>query len=51
MALAVQYTLREDDTFPTGLVTTKLDRAYPALALWQAWGAREPGDPPSPSAC
>jgi hypothetical protein len=47
VAAAFQYTLREDDTFPTGLVTTALDRAYPALGLWQAWGAREdPADPP-----
>jgi hypothetical protein len=46
---AVQYTLREDDVFPTGLVTTDLTRAYPALREWQQWGLRargRPGDPP-----
>ena len=46
---AVQYTLREDDVFPTGLVTTDLTRAYPALKEWQQWGLRareRPGDPP-----
>ncbi|MGI8622395.1 MAG: hypothetical protein ACR2NB_02660 [Solirubrobacteraceae bacterium] len=37
---AFQYTLREDDRYPTGLVTTDLGAAYPALAEWQAWGAR-----------
>ena len=46
---AVQYTLREDDVFPTGLVTTDLLRAYPALKEWQQWGLRareRPADPP-----
>jgi hypothetical protein len=50
--LAVQYTLREDDRFRTGLVTTDLTRARPALAEWTAWGGtRAPADPPPPSAC
>ena len=40
VTLAVQYTFREDDLFPTGLVTTDLKRARPALREWQAWGAR-----------
>ena len=26
--------------FPTGLVTTSLDRAFPALYEWQQWGLR-----------
>ena len=46
---AFQYTLREDDVFPTGLVTTDLTRAYPALQEWQPWGLRarqRPEDPP-----
>jgi hypothetical protein len=44
---AFQYTLRNDDLFPTGLVSTDLTRAYPTLALWQAWSAAggPPGDP------
>ena len=49
VTLAVQYTLREDDKFPTGLVTTDLTRAYPALEEWRQWGmtARPlPTDPP-----
>ena len=49
---AIQYTLREDDVFPTGLVTTDLTRAYPALKEWQQWGleARERPEDPPPSA-
>ena len=49
---AVQYTMREDDLFPTGLVTTDLARERPALREWQAWGARErPEAPPPRSTC
>ena len=49
---AFQYTLREDDRFPTGLVSTELDRAYPALKEWQAWGGdREPAGPEPESGC
>jgi hypothetical protein len=52
VTVAAQYTLREDDLFPTGLVTTDLARARPALREWQAWGAREdPADRPPPSTC
>jgi hypothetical protein len=48
---AFQYTLREDDIFPTGLVSTALDRAYPPLAEWQQWGleARETPEAPPPA--
>jgi hypothetical protein len=52
VTLAVQYTFREDDLFPTGLVTTDLRRARPALREWQAWGARpRPDAPPPRSTC
>jgi hypothetical protein len=52
VTLAVQYTFREDDLFPTGLVTTDLARARPALREWQAWGQRpSPDDPPPDSTC
>jgi hypothetical protein len=48
---AFQYTLRTDDQYPTGLVTTDLTAPLPALALWQAWGARpSPAAPPPPAA-
>ena len=48
---AMQYTLREDDVFRTGLVSTSLAAAFPTLALWQAWGARPaPTDPPPAAA-
>jgi hypothetical protein len=46
---AFQYTFREDDIFRTGLVSTSLDRAFPALREWQAWGGTArptPEDPP-----
>ena len=46
---AFQYTFREDDIFRTGLVTTALDRAFPVLREWQAWGGEarpKPTDPP-----
>jgi hypothetical protein len=51
---AFQYTFREDDLFPTGLVTTDLTRAFPALSEWIAWGAgRRPEltSPPPPESC
>ena len=52
MTVAAQYTMREDDRFPTGLVTTDLARERPALREWQAWGAREtPAAPPADSTC
>ena len=44
----MQYTLREDHLFPTGLVTTDLARARAALGEWQAWGAREDATSPPP---
>jgi hypothetical protein len=49
---AFQYTLREDDLFPTGLVSTDLSHALPALAEWTAWGgSRAPAAPPPNAAC
>ena len=45
---AFQYTFREDDRFPTGLVGTDLRQTRPALAEWQAWGARPAPDAPPP---
>jgi len=52
VTLAVQYTFREDNLFPTGLVTTDLTRTRPALKEWQAWGGdRRPGAPPPRSTC
>jgi hypothetical protein len=52
VTVAFQYTLRQDDRFPTGLVTTDLTASRPALAEWTAWGsARLPTAPPPPAAC
>jgi hypothetical protein len=51
VTVAAQYTMREDNLFPTGLVTTDLSRARPALREWQAWGDRDPGAPPPRSTC
>jgi hypothetical protein len=51
VTLAIQYTFREDDLFPTGLATSDLGRARPALHEWQAWGERAPTAPPPASTC
>jgi hypothetical protein len=52
VTVAFQYTLRQDDRFPTGLVTTNLGAARPSLAEWTAWGgARQPTAPPPQPAC
>jgi hypothetical protein len=51
VSAAFQYTFREDDLFPTGLVTTDLSAAYPVLREWQAWGDREPAGPPPAATC
>ena len=48
---AFQYTLREDDRFPMGLVATRLGRAFPALREWRAWGSSEAGEPVRAAAC
>jgi hypothetical protein len=51
---AIQYTFREDDAFPVGLVTTDLTRSYATLQEWQAWGSArrpDPADPPPEPAC
>jgi hypothetical protein len=45
---AFQYTMREDDLFPTGLVTTDLTTAYPVLKMWQAWGGNRRATPDAP---
>jgi hypothetical protein len=49
-----QWGFRDDDTFPVGLVSTTLDRAWPALAEWRAWGraaADGAADAPARAAC
>jgi hypothetical protein len=49
VTVAFQYTLREDDFFRVGLVTSSLERAYPTLRPWRAWGGEarpSPTDPP-----
>jgi hypothetical protein len=52
VAAAFQYTFREDPAFPTGLVSTDLDRARAPLAVWQEWGARSrPDEPPPRDVC
>jgi hypothetical protein len=52
VTVAFQYTLRQDDRFPTGLVATNLEYARPTLAEWTAWGGtRAAAAPPPPAAC
>jgi hypothetical protein len=51
---AIQYTLREDDAYPVGLVSTDLTRPFAALKEWQAWGGSgrpDPAQPPPESQC
>jgi hypothetical protein len=52
VTVAIQYTVREDDRFPTGLFSTDLTKRRPALAEWTAWGGdRLPTAPPPKAAC
>ena len=52
MTVAFQYTVREDDKFPTGLFSTDLNTPRLTLNEWTAWGGgRDPLAPPPPSAC
>jgi len=52
VTVAFQYTLREDDKFPTGLFSTDLSTPRLTLGEWAAWGSgRDPLAPPPPSAC
>jgi hypothetical protein len=52
VTIAFQYTVREDDKFPTGLVSTDLTEDRPALKEWTAWGGdRKPAAAPPPSTC
>jgi hypothetical protein len=48
---AFQFTVREDDRFPYGLISTGPHAAYPALGMWQAWGraARPRPEDPTPT--
>ncbi|HEY6887347.1 MAG TPA: hypothetical protein VI300_06190 [Solirubrobacter sp.] len=52
VTIAFQYTVREDDKFPVGLVSTDMTTDRPALKEWTAWGgSRKPADPPPASTC
>ena len=52
VTIAFQYTVREDDKFATGLVSTDLTSDRPALKEWTAWGGgRAATDPPPQSTC
>jgi hypothetical protein len=52
VSAAFQYTFREDNLFPVGLVSTDLTTARPVLREWQAWGQRpDPAAPPPSDAC
>jgi hypothetical protein len=50
---AFQYSYREDDLFPVGLVDPPLTRIYEPYDAWAAWARRRPSDPPRalPAAC
>lgn len=52
VTVAIQYTVREDDRFPTGLVSSDLSKTRPTLSEWTAWGGpREPTAPPPAESC
>ena len=44
VSVAFQYTFREDDLFPTGLVKTDLSGDFPALGEWIAWAGGRAAD-------
>lgn len=48
IAAAVQYTFRDDPTFPVGLVDAGLTRTWPVYDLWRAWGDGRGPDAPAP---
>ena len=51
---AFQYSFREDDLFPVGLVDPALARVYQPYDAWAAWAQRQrPDDPPPalPGSC
>ncbi len=47
--VAFQYTFREDDLFPVGLVDPGLTKTYPTFFLWRAWGQRSNAAAPPPT--
>ena len=52
VTVAFQYTVREDDKFPTGLFSTDLTTPRLTLNEWTAWGGgRDPLAPPPAAAC
>ena len=46
--VAFQYSFREDNLFPVGLVSTDLATDFPALKEWQAWGGNRKPDAAAP---
>lgn len=48
--VAIQYTLREDDLFRVGLVSTDLARALPTWTAWTTWSERADATDPPPTA-
>lgn len=46
---ALQYSVRDDAAFPTGLVDEAVERTYPVAAAWAAWGGRRAPDGPPPT--
>ena len=41
ITVAFQYTFREDNRFPTGMVKTDLTDSYDVLEEWTEWGPRK----------
>jgi hypothetical protein len=49
VTVAFQYTFREDNRFPTGMVRTNLTDSYDVLEEWDAWGQRRRPTPQAPA--
>ena len=45
---AFQYSFREDDRFPVGLIDPTLARRYTPYGAWAAWAARRHAGDPAP---
>jgi hypothetical protein len=48
VSVAIQYTIRADNRFNYGVISSDLSQAFPVLGLWQALGGQARPDPTDP---